>query len=85
MCNCSILIDDAVAVASPVLKRMRIDGHDRAPLPFAERHVQSWRLGKPQPNMDLKDLIHVLKVRCKLLQRPTCAPSQRAPGKHGLA
>ena len=57
----SLAIDDAVAVASPVLARMRLDGLDRAALPFAERHVQAWR-GAPEPNMEADMLINVIKV-----------------------
>ena len=55
-------IDDAVAEASPVLARMRLDGLDRAPLPFAERYVQAWR-GPPDSSMDLDRFMNVLKVR----------------------
>ena len=55
-------IDDAVAEASPVLARMRLDGLDRAALPFAERHVQAWR-GAPEPDMEPEWLVSVIKVR----------------------
>ena len=57
----SLFIDDAVAVASPVLGRMRLDGLDRAALPFAERHVQAWR-GAPEPDMEADMLVNVIKV-----------------------
>ena len=57
----SLLIDDAVAHASPVLRRMRVDGLDRAALPFAERHVQAWR-GAPEPEMEADMLVNVIKV-----------------------
>ena len=62
MTSCSISVDDAVAEASAVLARMRLDGVDRAPLPFAERYVQMWR-GAPDPEMDVETLMNVLKVR----------------------
>ena len=62
MTSWSIPIDDAVAEASAVLERMRLDGLDRAPLPFAERYVQMWR-GAPSPEMESETLITVLKVR----------------------
>ena len=58
----SLFIDDTVAEASPVLARMRLDGLDRAALPFAERHVQAWR-GSPEPDMDAHMLVSVIKVR----------------------
>ena len=57
----SLSIDDAVAEASPVLRRMRVDGLDRAALPFAERHVQAWR-GAPEPDMEADILVNVFKV-----------------------
>ena len=56
-----LFIDDTVAVASPVLARMRLDGLDRAALPFAERHVQAWR-GAPEPSMESNMLMNVIKV-----------------------
>ena len=62
MPDCSLFIDDAVAQASPVLARMRLDGLDRAALPFAERHVQAWR-GAPEPDMEPEWLVSVIKVR----------------------
>ena len=40
----SLPIDDAMAQASPVLRRARLDGLDEAALPFAERHVQALSL-----------------------------------------
>ena len=46
-----LTIDDTVAEASAMLARMRLDGLDRARLPFAERYVQMWR-GSPEPDMD---------------------------------
>ena len=58
----SLFIDDTVAEASPVLARMRLDGLDRAALPFAERHVQAWR-GAPEPDMDAEMLVSVIRVR----------------------
>ena len=62
MKSCLITVDDTVAEASAVLARMRLDGLDRAPLPFAERYVQMWR-GAPSPEMESETLITVLKVR----------------------
>ena len=58
----SLPIDDAVAQASSVLRRARLDGLDEAALPFAERHVQAWR-GELTANMNLDDLVNVVKVR----------------------
>ena len=58
----NLVIDDSVAEASPVLARMRLDGLDRAALPFAERHVQAWR-GAPEPSMEAELLVNVIKVR----------------------
>ena len=57
----SLFIDDAVAKASPVLSRMRLDGLDRAALPFEERYVQAWR-GAPELNMGADMLVNVIKV-----------------------
>ena len=62
MLTFSLSIDDAVAKASPVLRRMRLDGLDRATLPFKERYVQAW-IGMPQPGMDAELLLNVIKVR----------------------
>ena len=57
----SISINDAVAEASPVLRRMRLDGLDRATLPFAERYVLAW-LGGPRSNMELETVVESVKV-----------------------
>ena len=57
----NLVIDDTVAEASPVLARMRLDGLDRAALPFAERNVQAWR-GAPEPSMEADFLVSVIKV-----------------------
>ena len=62
MHGCSLEIDDTVAKASPVLARMRLDGLDRATLPFAERYVEAWR-GAPESDMSLEVLLNALKVR----------------------
>ena len=70
MLTFSLIIDDAVAKASPVLRRMRLDGLDRATLPFEERYVQAWR-GMPESSMDAKLLLNVIKVRDCLLIRST--------------
>ena len=58
----SLPIDDAVAQASSVLRRARLDGLDEAALPFAERHVQAWRSGLAD-NMNVDTLVNVVKVR----------------------
>ena len=58
----SLAIDDDVEDARQVVARMRVDGLDRAALPFAERHVQAWR-GAPEPDMDADMLVNVIKVR----------------------
>lgn len=57
----SVFINDAVADASPVLRRMRLDGLDRATVPFAERYVLAW-LGSPRSSMGLETMVHVIKV-----------------------
>ena len=44
-----------------MLGRMRVDGLDRAALPFAERHVQAWR-GVPEPDMEVDMLVNGIKV-----------------------
>ena len=45
-----------------MLRRMRLDGLDRAALPFSEPHVQDWRQG-PKPDMETEMLVNVIKVR----------------------
>ena len=57
----SMGINDAVADASPVLRRMRLDGLESARVPFAERYVLAW-LGSPRSNMGLDTLVQVIKV-----------------------
>ena len=44
-----------------MLKRMRLDGLDRAWVPFAERHFLAWR-GTPVPGMDTRTLMGAIKV-----------------------
>ena len=60
----SIMIKDADAEASGVLGRMRLDGLDRATVPFEERCVHAWQRGEPDPGMDIEILINILWVRC---------------------
>ena len=62
MTNHSFSIDDALAEASPFLRRMRLHGYDSAAVPFAEKHVQAWLRG-PGIAMDTETLVNVLKVR----------------------
>ena len=57
----SFPIDDELTNASPMLKRMRLDGLDRAWVPFAERHFLAWR-GTPVPGMDTRTLMGAIKV-----------------------
>ena len=57
----AIVVNDAVAHASPVLRRMRLDGIDRATVPFEERYVLTW-LGSPRSNMSMETVVNVLKV-----------------------
>ena len=57
----SLVIDDTVSEASPVLRRMRLDGLDRAALPFSGRHVQAWCDG-PKPDMEPEIMVNVIKV-----------------------
>ena len=73
-----LTIDDTVAEASAMLARMRLDGLDRARLPFAERYVQMWR-GSPEPDMDSNILEMVFKARgtsamrwCRSGGAPSC-------------
>ena len=76
-------IDDAVAEASPVLARMRLDGLDRAALPFAERHVQAW-LGAPEPNMEEGLLVSVIEVRNSCLSQQDAALTTVGDNLHRL-
>ena len=68
MANYCLPIDDALADASTVLARMRLDGLGRAPLPFEECYVKAWR-GTPTRDMDLETLMNVFKVRCTFATR----------------
>ena len=61
MCNFCLDIDDTVVEASPVLRRARLDGLDRATLPFPERYVTAWR-STPQPDMSTEILKGGLQV-----------------------
>ena len=61
MLKYSLLIDDAVADASPVLRRARLDGLERATLPFPERYVTAWR-GAPERDMSTEMLKGALQV-----------------------
>ena len=67
----SMNIDDAVAEASPVLRRMQLEGFDRATLPFAERYVLAW-LSFPKTHMGLEILVQVFKVGLSSGSVPTC-------------
>ena len=49
-----------------MLERMRLDGLDRAWVPFAERHFLAWR-GTPVPGMDTATLINGIKVLTRTL------------------
>ena len=62
MANCSVVIDDGLAEASPVLGRMRLDGLTKTAVPFAERVVLLWRRGSPT-YMSVGTLASVLQVR----------------------
>ena len=59
----SISISDADSDASGVLRRMRLDGLNKATVPFDERCVSAWRRGAPEPGMDVQLLINVVWVR----------------------
>ena len=72
MVSYSVLITDADAEASTVLRRSRLDGLDTVPLPFQERIVQAWRRGAPDPGMDVDTLQKLLEVRGIALQRHSC-------------
>ena len=63
MANCSVVIDDGLAEASPVLGRMRLDGLTKTAVPFAERVVLLWRRGTPTSDMNVGLLVDVLQVR----------------------
>ena len=60
-----------MAEASPVLRRMRLDGLDRATLPFAERYVLAW-LASPRSNVRLQTVVQVIKVWFVTAARPKC-------------
>ena len=74
MCSFCLCIDDAVAEASPVLRRARLDGLERATLPFPERYVTAWR-GAPEPDMSLEMLKSVLQVSYHALLAHNCIGS----------
>ena len=67
----SFPIHDDLEVASPVLKRMRLDGLDRAWVPFPEHLFLAWR-GKPDPTMKTETLIGVVKVGFRTLPKLRC-------------
>ena len=55
-----------------MLGRMRLDGLTETKVPFAERLVLLWRRGAPTPDINVEDLVNVLKVRpdsCSVLMR----------------
>ena len=54
-----------------MLRRMRLDGFDRAALPFAERHVLAW-LGSPRSIVGLENVVQVIKVWLVVVARPNC-------------
>ena len=70
MVSYSVSITDADAEASTVLRRSRLAGLDRVPVPFEERIVQAWQRGAPEPDTDVDTLQQVLEVRS--LARRTC-------------
>ena len=57
----SLPITDAVAQNSPLLGRMRLDGHDCVTVPFAESYVQAWLSG-PQQGDAASTLINGIEV-----------------------
>ena len=77
---CSVSIDDALAQASPLLGRMRLDGLTDTPVPFEERVVLHWRRGAPSPDLSVDVLKDVLKVWYCLvgcsqaLRKAICSP-----------
>ena len=62
MTSFSLLIDDYLAEASPVLGRMRLDGLTETAVPFAERAVLLWRRGAPTPEVEADEIVDVIKV-----------------------
>ena len=64
----SFPITDAVAEASPVLERMRLDGLDCVTVPFAESYVQAWLGGPQHKSMSQDILINGIKVCLTTLQ-----------------
>ena len=76
MSSYSVIIGDAVAEASKVLGRMRLDGIHQVTVPFDERCVRAWRCGAPAPDMDVNKLIKFLWVRSKTIYKRSC----REPG-----
>ena len=69
MVTFKIVITDADAEASTVLRRSRLDGLDTVPVPFEEQVVQAWRRGAPEPGMDVEMLQKLVEVRGIALQR----------------
>ena len=63
MTICYLYIDDYLAEASPVLRRMRLDGLTETAVPFVEHVVLLWRRGAPSPDMNVDILLDVLEVR----------------------
>ena len=72
-------IHDADAEASQFLRHMRLDGFERATVPFAERFVLAWQRGAPEPNMDTETLVMVIKVCFSIFTAQASAASLCEP------
>ena len=56
------MITDADAEASALLRRSREDGYDRVTVPYDQESVDAWRLGAPEPGMDVNMVQKLLEV-----------------------
>ena len=75
MVSYSVSITDADAEASTVLRRSRLAGLDRVPVPFEERIVQAWQRGAPEQGIDVDTLQQLVGVRSvALLWHACCCP-----------
>ena len=66
-----------------MLRRARLDGLERATLPFPEGHVTAWR-GAPQPDMSTEMLKGVLKVWFDALLGDMCTGSRCFHASHKM-
>ena len=57
-----------------MLRRARLDGLERATVPFPERYVTAWR-GAPEPGMSSEIVKGALQVWCHALLAHMCSGS----------